>query len=390
MKKITVIPHISTLLALILSLSFLIPDAITVHAAENLSELQKAYDDALAQYNKGSAGFFESLMDTDPDAKEAYEIMMDMDGTHQYRTTENIRPYTDPADNMDAAFLDNMKMAIDFISTANALRENDTTLGSAPALYVTHTLMAISQLCCNRSSSEPIHCKAYNIGENLAWGYKDPFDVWYDEEKAMYLEGSRNNDEVGHYTSLMNPEFITTGFAIGQDPGNDVCHEESFQYDDANKKSVARYKSLFLEYYNKTRDALDEAEYNLKTGKTGDAYSGRYSDVSNKMWYYDVVERVSSLGLMTGTSDTEFSPNGTMSRAMVVTVLYRMAGQPAASGISAFKDVKDGLWYTAPINWAVENGIATGYNADSFGPNDCITREQICVMIYRKGQFRRG
>ena len=88
-------------------------------------------------------------------------------------------------------------------------------------------------------------------------------------------------------------------------------------------------------------------------------------------------------GLMNGTSDTEFAPNAPASRAMLVTMLHRMMGTPAAEKDQNFADVPQGSWYHDAVNWAAEQGITTGVSDDSFAPNDLLTREQIVVLLYR-------
>lgn len=88
-------------------------------------------------------------------------------------------------------------------------------------------------------------------------------------------------------------------------------------------------------------------------------------------------------GLMgsTSTSALRFEPNTTCTRAMIVTILYSLAGKPTVKYRSIFPDVKDGQWYTAPIMWAYEIGTASGYSNGKFGVNDKITREQIATML---------
>lgn len=92
---------------------------------------------------------------------------------------------------------------------------------------------------------------------------------------------------------------------------------------------------------------------------------------------------VTEQGLFYGTSETEFSPNSTMTRGMLATVLYRAAGSPEAPELSGFTDVQPDAYYAGAVAWAAENNIAGGYGNGSFGPNDPITREQLAVLLYR-------
>ena len=90
---------------------------------------------------------------------------------------------------------------------------------------------------------------------------------------------------------------------------------------------------------------------------------------------------------MAGTSDTTFSPNETTTRGMIVTILYRLEGEPAAVA-SNFQDVPAGQYYADAVAWASANGIVSGYGDGLFGPNDTITREQMASILYRYAQYK--
>ena len=108
-----------------------------------------------------------------------------------------------------------------------------------------------------------------------------------------------------------------------------------------------------------------------------------FTDVLEGAWYYDAVKYVKEKGLFNGTSATTFSPNRTMTRAMLVTVLHRLDGTAAnASGVS-FSDVPAGQYYTNAVAWAASNGIVSGYSKTVFGPDNSITREQLAAVLYR-------
>lgn len=108
-----------------------------------------------------------------------------------------------------------------------------------------------------------------------------------------------------------------------------------------------------------------------------------FSDVAADAWYADAVEYVRDNNLMSGTSATEFSPNASASRAMLVTVLYRSAGSPAVSTAAAFSDVAAGAYYADAVSWASANGIVSGYEDGRFGSNDPVSREQIVTILWR-------
>lgn len=111
-----------------------------------------------------------------------------------------------------------------------------------------------------------------------------------------------------------------------------------------------------------------------------------FKDVKKEAWYYKVVRDVYYRGIMLGTSDDLFSPNAYISRGMVATVLYRMAGSPNIKYKAKFTDVKDGLWYSQAITWASQNNIVSGYKDGRFGANDLITREDLVVMLRNYAQ----
>ena len=108
-----------------------------------------------------------------------------------------------------------------------------------------------------------------------------------------------------------------------------------------------------------------------------------FSDVAADAWYADAVEYVRDNGLMSGTSATTFAPEGTMTRAMLATTLYRAAGSPAVSGSDSFTDTADGAWYADAVLWASQRGVISGYGNNLFGTNDPVTREQIATILWR-------
>lgn len=107
-----------------------------------------------------------------------------------------------------------------------------------------------------------------------------------------------------------------------------------------------------------------------------------FADVSTSDWHKDAVDFASARGLFNGTSATSFSPDGTMTRGMIATVLHNLEGNPAASGAVAFPDVKSGDWFSDAVQWAASTGLMNGYGSGSFGANDVLTREQLAVILW--------
>ena len=112
-----------------------------------------------------------------------------------------------------------------------------------------------------------------------------------------------------------------------------------------------------------------------------------FTDVREGDWFYDAVAYAYTNELFNGTSATTFSPNGTMTRAMLVTALWRLEGEPAAAGTSGFPDVKPDAWYTEAVDWASQTGLVSGTGA-GFDPEGSVTREQIASILYRYAKLK--
>ena len=130
----------------------------------------------------------------------------------------------------------------------------------------------------------------------------------------------------------------------------------------------------------------EEIKENPSTG-----FENPFTDVSESDWFFNDVKFVYQNGLMNGTSATTFSPEGTTSRGMIVTILWRMAGSPDMEDKIwgyPFADVDATAYYGTAVYWARLNGIAGGYDDATFGPNDPITREQMAAILYRYAQYK--
>ena len=113
-----------------------------------------------------------------------------------------------------------------------------------------------------------------------------------------------------------------------------------------------------------------------------------FHDVTEGDWFYDAVRYAYETGLMDGVGDSLFAPNSETTRAQLVTILYRLAGQPAVSGDLIFTDVEVGTWYTDAVAWAAENGIVNGTTDTTFAPGEDITREQLVTVLYRYAESK--
>ena len=113
-----------------------------------------------------------------------------------------------------------------------------------------------------------------------------------------------------------------------------------------------------------------------------------YSDVPASAWYYDAVMTMTEKGIVSGVGDGKFAPHATMTRAMVVTMIYRLAGSPDTSSMAnPFHDVPESSWYANAVKWADASGITKGVNETSFAPMKNIKREELACFIFRYGRL---
>lgn len=180
----------------------------------------------LAESSKDAWDFFEAL--PNGYGEDALKVL----------NLSPIKEYTHKGEAGDATSLQNMQDSVQWLKKCNELRAQNG-LG---ALKVNYTLLAIAMTDANYSLSAMGHANKFNCGENLSWGYADPFKGWYDEEKAKYDAGNRNQADVGHYLNIINPknqlvENITygnTGFAIVKGGNFGIEHAQTFGSLDSN------------------------------------------------------------------------------------------------------------------------------------------------------------
>ena len=134
----------------------------------------------------------------------------------------------------------------------------------------------------------------------------------------------------------------------------------------------------------KTPEEVDEILAAAREAlKTAGCPSTNFTDVEENGWYHTGVDFMVKNGFMNGVADDAFDVDGNLTRAQLVTILYRIAGEPETTATNPFADVADGQWYTNAVIWAAENGIVKGVNTTTFAPNDQITREQIATILFR-------
>ena len=149
---------------------------------------------------------------------------------------------------------------------------------------------------------------------------------------------------------------------------------------------------LFETYITENRGGVIGEEYaevdNRITFTDGEDALNKFTDLSDGAWYSDSAKYVLENGLMKGVTDTTFAPNENLTRAMLVTVLYRAEGEPATNRSIPFSDVDMGAYYASAVSWAKQNGIVNGVTENEFAPNIDITREQIATIMHRYAMYK--
>lgn len=131
-----------------------------------------------------------------------------------------------------------------------------------------------------------------------------------------------------------------------------------------------------------------DSDTEVKAVFTGTDWSNPYKDVSEGDWFYDAAAYTNRRNIMTGTAADKFDPQLKTTRAMLISLIYRMEGSPSADAQTAFKDVHPGSWYESAIKWASANKIVSGYDSSTFGPDDPVTREQLAAILYRYAAYK--
>ncbi|WP_165452532.1 S-layer homology domain-containing protein [Paenibacillus thalictri] len=151
------------------------------------------------------------------------------------------------------------------------------------------------------------------------------------------------------------------------------------------KNADGTYSFIMPEGGAKVEPAFTKKEAAKGTPGTSDAK--KFNDVKEDDWFYKGIQFMSEKGLMVGSSDSSFSPNQNTTRAMLVTILHRLEGTPSASE-SGFTDVKADTWYSDAVAWASSNNVISGYGNGLFGPNNDISREQLCTILYNYAKLK--
>ena len=156
----------------------------------------------------------------------------------------------------------------------------------------------------------------------------------------------------------------------------------SAHYDKENAQLILHHFSHYV------IEELDSSAAYTVCAKDDSCPLGAFGDLTATAWYHDGVHYCVEKGLMHGMSADKFQPDGSVTRAQLAAILWRLEGIPAPVSTADFSDVADGVWYAEAIRWAAGSGVVKGYDNGCFGPNDAVTREQMAAILYRYAQHK--
>ena len=156
----------------------------------------------------------------------------------------------------------------------------------------------------------------------------------------------------------------------------------SARYDKENAQLILHHFSHYV------IEELDSSAAYTVCAKDDSCPLGAFGDLTATAWYHDGVHYCLENGLMRGVSGEKFLPDGSTTRAQLVTILWRLEGSPETTGAVRFNDTAGGAWYTEAVRWAAGCGVVKGYDNGCFGPNDAVTREQMAAILYRYAQHK--
>ena len=231
---------------------------------------------------------------------------------------------------------------------------------------------------------------------------EDDFEDFWDE----YCDDEDIDEDLAYVVFTGYKATDLTGSLYAEDGDKSMKNDYRFHFDyddrkDDGSKDYDLNEVVYKAHATKS-DYTDEVDFTaygedgekakgtltIKVGKGTVTTTMSFTDVKSTDWFYSSVEYVYTNGIMAGTSTTKFEPSSKLNRAMVVTMLYRIENQPAASG-NSFSDVKNTSdWYYSAVCWAARNGIVNGITATTFAPMTNITREQLAAILYRYAGYK--
>ena len=211
-------------------------------------------------------------------------------------------------------------------------------------------------------------------------------DVYLVSDGTRLCSGDKGGFGSGHATVVLPYEI----------KNNRTSEDYSVYYlnDEGNlEKLNARYETRLgafvfdVSHFSKYLIAYTEKTYANCT-KDADCPIDKFIDTKNDAWWHDGIHFCLENGLMVGVSDTQFAPAGTITRGMIVTMLWRLDGKKSPNYAMTFKDVPASQWYTEAVRWAAAEKIVSGYNAERFGADDAVTREQLATILCNYAKYK--
>ena len=201
-------------------------------------------------------------------------------------------------------------------------------------------------------------------------------------EAYFVSNGTRIHDFKGGSVELIIP-YRAEGAIRAWFLKEDGTREQvSARYDKENAQLILHHFSHYV------IEELDSSAAYTVCAKDDSCPLGAFGDLTAAAWYHDGVHYCLENGLMRGVSGGEFLPDGSTTRAQLVTILWRLEGSPETTGAVRFGDVAGGAWYTQAVRWAAGCGVVKGYDDGRFGPDDAVTREQMAAILYRYAQHK--
>jgi hypothetical protein len=217
---------------------------------------------------------------------------------------------------------------------------------------------------------KPVAASSLNAAQKAAVGGAPVFDISITSGSSAITSLGGGKATVSLPYTLKAGEKAS-GVVVLYVDGDGKTEEQPMTYSSAAKK--ATFTTTHLSLYAITYDE----------SLAGEPWTNPFIDVRETDWFYSDVEYAYVNGLMNGVSATVFDPNGTITRAMVVTILYRAADAEWGDADAPFDDVLPGKWYTDAVAWAAANGIVNGVGDNKFAPDEPVTREQFATILYR-------
>ena len=201
-------------------------------------------------------------------------------------------------------------------------------------------------------------------------------------EAYFVSDGTRIHDFKGGSVELSVPyraEGAIRAWFLKEDGTREPV---SARYDKENAQLILHHFSHYV------IEELDSSAAYTVCAKDASCPIGAFGDLTAAAWYHDGVHYCLENGLMRGVSGGKFLPDGSTTRAQLVTILWRLEGSPKTTGAVRFGDTAGGAWYTEAVRWAAGCGVVKGYDNGCFGPNDAVTREQMAAILYRYAQHK--